>query len=122
VKILLDECVPWPLSRHLKSHQCTNPHRLGWDGLKNGDLLAEAETKFEAFITSDQSLRYQQNRKGRIVKEAVGLDFTQQREILMFVKFLKTKKQGDDDADFKKFSLESAMRGMEDEPDFYDET
>jgi hypothetical protein len=35
---------------------------------------------------------------------------------------LKTKKQGDDDADFKKFSLESAMRGMEDEPDFYDET
>jgi hypothetical protein len=33
--------------------------------LKNGDLLAEAETKFEAFITSDQSLRYQQNRKGR---------------------------------------------------------
>jgi hypothetical protein len=57
-----------------------------------------------------------------IIKEAVSLDFTQQRELLMFVKFLKTKKQGDDDADFKKFSLESAMRGMEDEPDFYDET
>ncbi len=48
MKILLDECVPWPLSRHLRFHQCTNPHRLGWDGLKNGDLLAEAETKFEA--------------------------------------------------------------------------
>ena len=57
-----------------------------------------------------------------IVKEAMGLDFTQQREILKFVKFLKTKKQGDDDADLTKFSLESAMRGMEDEPDFYDET
>jgi hypothetical protein len=40
----------------------------------------------------------------------------------MFVKFLKTKKQGEDDSDFKKLSLESAMRGMEDEPDFYDET
>lgn len=57
-----------------------------------------------------------------IVKEAVGLNFTQQRELLMFVKILKTKKQGDDDADFKRFSLESAMRRMEDEPDFYDET
>ena len=57
-----------------------------------------------------------------IIKEAVSLDFTQQIELLMFVKFLKTKKQGDDDEDFKKFSLESAMRGMEDEPDFYDET
>ena len=45
-----------------------------------------------------------------IVKEAVGLDFTQQRELLMFVKYLKTKKQGDDDTDFKQFSLESAMR------------
>jgi hypothetical protein len=40
----------------------------------------------------------------------------------MFVKFLKTKKQGDADADFKKFSVESALRGMEDELDFYDET
>jgi len=57
-----------------------------------------------------------------IVKEAVGLDFTQQKELLMFVKYLKTKRQGDDNADFKKFSLESAMRVMEDEPDFYDET
>ncbi len=57
-----------------------------------------------------------------IVKEAVGLDFTQQRELLMFVKYLKTKKQGDDDTDFKQCSLDSAMRGMEDEPDFYDET
>ena len=66
MKILLDECVPWPLSRHLRFHRCTNPHRLGWGGgLKNGDLLAEAETKFEAFITSGQSLRYRQNRKGR---------------------------------------------------------
>ena len=53
------------MSRHLKSHQCTNPHRLGWEGLKNGELLAKAEIDFDAFITSDQSLRYEQNRKGR---------------------------------------------------------
>lgn len=57
-----------------------------------------------------------------IVKEVVGLDFTQQKELLLFVKFLKSKKQGDEDTDFKRFSLESAMRGMEDEPDFYDES
>lgn len=57
--------LPWHLSRHLKFHQCANPPRLGWDGLKNGDLLAKAEAEFEAFITSDQSLRYQQSQKGR---------------------------------------------------------
>jgi hypothetical protein len=32
--------------------------------LKNGDLLAEAETKFEAFITSDQSLNISKTEKG----------------------------------------------------------
>ena len=57
-----------------------------------------------------------------IVKEAVGLDFTQQQELLLFVKFLKTQKPGSNESEFKKFSLESAMRGMEDEPDFYEET
>ena len=45
-----------------------------------------------------------------IVKEAVGLNFTQQRELLMFVKFLKTKKQGDDDADFKRFEVDPENR------------
>jgi len=65
VKILLDECVPWPLSRHIKNHQCSSPKKEGWGGITNGDLLARAENKFDAFITSDQSLRYQQNLAGR---------------------------------------------------------
>ena len=38
---------------------------MGWATLENGDLLAVAETKFEAMITSDQNLRYQQNLAGR---------------------------------------------------------
>jgi hypothetical protein len=33
--------------------------------LSNGDLLAAAEKSFDAFITTDQNLRYQQNLTGR---------------------------------------------------------
>jgi hypothetical protein len=65
VKILLDECVPWPLARHLTGHECIPVQRCGWAGIKNGELLRLAEPQFDLFLTSDQSLAYQQNLKGR---------------------------------------------------------
>lgn len=65
MRILLDECVPWPLARLLIGHECTSPHKQGWGGIKNGDLLSLAETEFDLFITSDQNLRYQQNLSNR---------------------------------------------------------
>ena len=34
---------------------------MGWAKLGNGDLLRAAEAAFDAFITTDQNLRYQQN-------------------------------------------------------------
>ena len=65
MRILLDECVPWPLAKFLEGHECTTPAKKGWGGLKNGLLLARAESEFDLFITSDQNLRYQQNLQGR---------------------------------------------------------
>lgn len=62
--ILLDECVPWPIHRILAAHDCVPVQRRGWGGIKNGALLRLAEPDFDAFITSDQSLRYQQNLTG----------------------------------------------------------
>ena len=61
MKVLLDECVPWPLGRLLTGHVCANPQKQGWGGIKNGQLLALAEGEFDLFVTSDQNLRYQQN-------------------------------------------------------------
>ncbi len=63
MRILLDECVPWPMHRLLTNHSCTNVQTQGWGGIKNGERLAE--TDFELFITSDQNIRYQQNLAGR---------------------------------------------------------
>ena len=58
MKILLDECVPWPMHKLLVGHECTTAQRCGWGGIKNGELLGRAEVRFELFIASDQNIRY----------------------------------------------------------------
>jgi predicted nuclease of predicted toxin-antitoxin system len=65
MRILLDECVPWPMHRLLSGHHCSTVQGRGWGGIKNGDLLQRAETEFDLFITADQNIRYQQNLIGR---------------------------------------------------------
>jgi predicted nuclease of predicted toxin-antitoxin system len=67
MKILLDECVPWPMHRLLTGHECRTAQQQGWAGVKNGQLLQLAESEFNLFITSDQNLRYQQNLSGRSI-------------------------------------------------------
>jgi hypothetical protein len=38
----------------------------GWDSLTNGELIARAEQEsFEVLVTTDQSMRYQQNLRDR---------------------------------------------------------
>ena len=65
MRILLDECVPWPMHKLLADHECVTAQQRGWGGIKNGELLRLAEVEFDAFITTDQNLRYQQNLAGR---------------------------------------------------------
>jgi hypothetical protein len=65
MRILLDECVPWPMHRLLTGHECSTAQQRGWGGIKNGSLLQLAEKGFDLFITSDQNVRYQQNLAGR---------------------------------------------------------
>lgn len=61
MKVLLDECVPRPLRRALTGHEISTIDEAGWKGLKNGVLLRQAEERFDAFVTADKGLRYQQN-------------------------------------------------------------
>ena len=34
---------------------------MGWNGLRNGDLLKKAEDEFDVFLTADSNLTFQQN-------------------------------------------------------------
>ena len=62
MRILLDECVPKRLKRDLKGHNALTVGELGWAGKKNGELIRLMQRhKFEAFLTIDQNLPYQQN-------------------------------------------------------------
>jgi hypothetical protein len=59
---LLDESVPRRLRRVLTGHEVFSVQQRGWAGMKNGQLLSAAESdRFEAFITADRHIRYQQN-------------------------------------------------------------
>ena len=61
MRLLLDECVPARLKKALPAHVVSTVPQEGWSGYKNGMLLAIAATKFDAFITVDKNLPYQQN-------------------------------------------------------------
>lgn len=61
MRVLLDECVPKRLGRHLAPHECRIPAQLGWDGIKNGRLLALAEKEFDVLVTMDRNLSFQQS-------------------------------------------------------------
>ena len=61
-RVLLDHCVPRPLAALLFGVTIATAKQMGWTQLKNGELLAIAESAgFDVLITSDKNLRYQQN-------------------------------------------------------------
>ncbi len=65
MRVLFDQGTPVPLRRALTAHVVSTAHEMGWSTLSNGDLLNAAEAQFDAFITTDQNLRHQQNLAGR---------------------------------------------------------
>ncbi len=67
MKILFDQGTPAPLRHHFTEHVVTIAYDLGWGNLANGDLLNAAEGAFDAMITTDKNLRYQQNMSGRTI-------------------------------------------------------
>jgi hypothetical protein len=61
VKVLLDHCVPRRFGRLLTGHQVRTAFEMSWSGLRNGELLAQARPQFDAFLTVDQNVQFQQN-------------------------------------------------------------
>ncbi len=61
MRLLLDESVPVKFRRALPHHDVRTVAEMGWSGVKNGKLLALAASAFDAFVTVDKNLPYQQN-------------------------------------------------------------
>ncbi|MEA2994024.1 MAG: hypothetical protein QOD40_2944 [Alphaproteobacteria bacterium] len=61
MKVLLDECVDWRLSREIIGHEVKTARQMGWATIKNGELLTLASDHFDVFVTVDRNLSFQQN-------------------------------------------------------------
>ena len=62
MKLLLDENLPHQFRHELPGHECFTVTFMGWSGLENGALLSRAASEgFDALITKDSNLEYQQN-------------------------------------------------------------
>ena len=74
MKLLFDQGTPVPLRKYLLNHTVVTAYEQGWNDIRNGDLLQRAETAdFDAIITTDQNIRYQQNLTGRKISIVVLL-------------------------------------------------
>ncbi len=66
MRVLFDQGAPVPLRGRLPDHRVETAYERGWSNLRNSALLDRAEAEgFELLVTTDQSLRHQQNLTGR---------------------------------------------------------
>ena len=65
MRILLDGNIPRAFGALLPGHRVHTVHGRRWSDLDDGALLTAAEDEYDAFVTMDQSLRFQQNLRGR---------------------------------------------------------
>jgi hypothetical protein len=61
MRVLLDENVPVDLAGLLANHDVQTVSGLGWEGIRNGELLAQMRGRFDALVTMDNKLPHQQN-------------------------------------------------------------
>ena len=62
MRLLLDENLPKRLKQDLSEHEIYTAADNGWTGITNGKLLELLlESKFDALLTFDKNLQYQQN-------------------------------------------------------------
>jgi|ERR1700686_3011798 signal recognition particle subunit SEC65 len=60
--VLLDNGAPRGIASARRGHTVTESRSLGWDELKNSELLDAAESAgFKVFVTTDKNIRYPQN-------------------------------------------------------------
>jgi len=59
-------------TREIVGHDVSTVQAEGWAGLSNGALLrVAAEREFEAFVTADQNLQFQQNLRTIVLRVIV---------------------------------------------------
>lgn len=71
MRVLLDGNLPRAFAALLPGHRVDSIHQRRWSDLDDGPLLNAAEGEYDAFVTMDQNLRFQQNLRGRRLRIVV---------------------------------------------------
>ena len=61
MRVLLDEQLPLDLAAALQSHSVDTVADRGWTGITNGELLRRIGGEYDALVTMDRSIEFQQN-------------------------------------------------------------
>ena len=61
MKVLLDHCTPKKLGFLLTGHYVRTAKFMGWNELRNGALLAAAAAEYDAFVTTDSKIEFEQH-------------------------------------------------------------
>ncbi len=69
MRVLLDEQLPVDLASALQGHSVATVVGRGWTGITNGELLRRMEGEYDALVTMDRGIEFQQN----LTTVAVGL-------------------------------------------------
>lgn len=60
MRVLLDENLPVDLAALIVGHDVQTVAGVGWQGVKNGELLRRATGRYDALVTMDTNLEFQQ--------------------------------------------------------------
>lgn len=72
MRVLLDENVPRKLKYRLApEHEAVTVQERGWSGRLNGALLRAADAEFDALLTLDRGIEYQQDLSGLSLRVVV---------------------------------------------------
>lgn len=63
MRLLIDECVDPRVKALFPGHEVSTVHEMGWGKLIDGELIALAQGSFDALLTIDKGLEFQQNLK-----------------------------------------------------------
>jgi len=61
VRVLLDEQLPLDLAATLQGHNVDTVAGRGWAGITNGELLRRMGREYDALVTMDRGIEFQQN-------------------------------------------------------------
>jgi hypothetical protein len=61
VKLLLDNCVPYRAKQLFLNHDVEHAADIGFEQLRNGELIGRAANRFAVIVTTDKKIRHEHN-------------------------------------------------------------